>query len=399
MINRQQIPAAKMKVLFVIDTLQLGGAEQSLLENTVRFKQIRPVICHVYSGETLKTRFIENGMKVYSLNIKKKYGFLKAYKQLKIVVEEEKPDLMVAYLTRSEIVTRLVGRTKNIPTVGTFVTDLYCPTYNQHLSWKAKRLVSLFKLINKITSRICIGFIANSQTIKQANAKHLNIPLDKIKVINRGRSIYKFHHRNFKEKKSGPEIRFLNISRLFPVKGQKELIIGFAKFIEKYPSASLSIIGEGPFRTELTKIITENKIEDKVFLLGARSDVPLIISEYDCFVFPSLVEGFSGAIVEAMFAGIPILASNIPQNREAVTHLQTGYLFKKESVQGIEEALLWYKDNVSTAIELADHAYIYATEHFELDKIVNEFELYLNTLLPNKIEDSSPGSKTTIKRS
>src|SRR5215203_6558674 len=91
------------KVLFVIDTLQFGGAEQSLLENTSRFKQIDPVVCHLYTGELLQPRFAEKGIKVYSFNISKKYGFLEAYKKLKRVVEKEKPDLMVAYLTRSEI--------------------------------------------------------------------------------------------------------------------------------------------------------------------------------------------------------------------------------------------------------------------------------------------------------
>src|SRR5688500_16075311 len=121
------------KVLFVIDTLQFGGAEQSLLENTSRFKNTHPVVCHLYTGDVLEPRFAEKGIKVYSFNISKKYGFLEAYKKLKKIVEQEQPDLMVAYLTRSEIVTRLLGKFNKIPVVGTFVNDLYCKSYNQHL--------------------------------------------------------------------------------------------------------------------------------------------------------------------------------------------------------------------------------------------------------------------------
>src|SRR5688572_7394135 len=100
-------PEGKKKILFVIDTLQLGGAEQSLLANSSRFVNTDSVICHLYPGEALKPRFIEHGKKVYSLNIRKKYGFIGAYQQLKKIVKEEKPDLIVAYLTRSEIVARL----------------------------------------------------------------------------------------------------------------------------------------------------------------------------------------------------------------------------------------------------------------------------------------------------
>ena len=137
------------KVLFVIDTLEMGGAEQSLLSNTTRFKNIKPVVCHLYKGELLKPRFIDKGITVYSVGIQKKYGLRQAYKQLKKIVKAEQPDIMVAYLTRSEIVTRLVGRSNHIPVIGTFVSDLYSKNYNSALSYKSKLVVSFFKQLNK----------------------------------------------------------------------------------------------------------------------------------------------------------------------------------------------------------------------------------------------------------
>lgn len=374
----------KKKVLFVIDTLQIGGAEQSLLENTSRFRNIHPVVCHLYAGSVLQPKFAEKGIKVYSFNISKKYGFLEAYKKLKRIVEQERPDLMVAYLTRSELVTRLLGKFNNIPVIGTFVNDLYCRSYNQHLSWKAKNVVSIFKYLNKATSRICVGFVSNSEAIKEANAKHLNIQPEKIKVINRGRDSFKFRRKNVQQRGTEDSIKFLNVSRLFPVKGHKFIILGFKLYLQKYPDASLSIVGDGPLREELTTLINENKLEDKVFLLGSRNDVPALLSEYDCFVFPSLVEGFSGALVEAMFAGLPILASNIPQNKEAIVHLKTGYLFEKESAEEAAKAMLWYRENRILANKLAAKGYDYAKENFELDNIVSRFENYLHTVIAEK---------------
>jgi glycosyltransferase involved in cell wall biosynthesis len=375
--------AESKKVLFVIDTLQLGGAEQSLLENTSRFKNIHPVVCHLYTGSILQPKFAEKGIKVYSFNISKKYGFLEAYQKLKKIVIQEKPDLMVAYLTRSEIVTRLLGRFYKIPVVGTFVNDLYCKSYNQHLSWKAKNLVSVFKYINRATSKICVGFVSNSEAIKTANAKHLSIEPEKIKVINRGRESFRFRRKNFEQTGKSASIKFLNVSRLFAVKGHRFMILGFKQFLTSYPEASLSIVGDGPLRNELLALIKENNLENKVILLGARNDVPSLLSEYDCFVFPSLVEGFSGALVEAMFAGLPILASDIAQNKEAITHLKTGYLFKRESADEVKKAMLWYKENPDQANKLAINAYEYAKENFELDKIVDRFESYLLTVIPH----------------
>lgn len=371
-------PEGRRKVLFVIDTLQLGGAEQSLLANSSRFVNTDSVICHLYPGEALKPKFIEYGKKVYSLNIKKKYGFAEAYRQLKKIVRDEKPDLIVAYLTRSELVARMVGRKSHVPVIGTFVNDLYTPSYNQHLSWKAQKLVGFFKILNRYTSRYCVGFVANSMAIKEANAVHLNIPPAKIEVINRGRDSFKIKRRPPGNEPSNRPVNFVNVSRLFTVKGHRQLILGFKIFTEQYPDATLTIVGDGPLKNELQHLITNNNLDSKITLLGARKDVPEILADYDCFVFPSIMEGFSGALVEALFAELPILATDIPQNQEIVTHLKTGYVFGTESAEEIAKSMLWFKNNMPLAYELAANGYEYAIQHFELTNIVNQFETYLH---------------------
>lgn len=367
----------KKKVLFVIDTLQIGGAEQSLLANASYFKSIEPVICHIYKGDLLKSKFIEKGLKVHSLNIQSKYGFFEAYGKLKKLVEMEKPDLMVGYITRSEIVTRLVGKNKNIPVIGTFITDLYSDAYNKHLTWKAKKMVSFFKIINQYTSKNCIGFVANSEAIKQSNAKFLKIPLNKIKVINRGRESRKIAVKET-EAANNAEIKFVNVSRLYHQKGQIELIKGFKNIADKNSSVTLTIIGDGPMKNELEQLLKNLQLTDKVFLLGSRNDVLTQLAQYSCFVFPSMEEGFSGSIVEAMFACLPVLASNIGPNREAIKHLETGYLFEKESPEEVEKAMQWYLDNTCLANKIATQGYNFAKSNFELEKISMQFEDYLS---------------------
>jgi glycosyltransferase involved in cell wall biosynthesis len=371
-------PNGKKKVLFVIDTLQLGGAEQSLVANTSRFVNTESVICHLYPGEALKPRFIEYGKKVYSLNINKKYGFVEAYRKLKKIVRDEQPDLIVAYLTRSEIVARFVARFSGVPIVGTFVNDLYTPSYNQHLSWKARRLVNFFKAVNRYTSAYCVGFVSNSKAIKEANAVHLNIRPEKIVVINRGRDSFRIKRRPSGNIPAGRTINFVNVSRLFTVKGHRQLVLGFKKFIDQHANATLTIIGDGPLKDELSALISAKELNGKVTLLGARKDVPEILADYDCFVFPSIMEGFSGALVEAQFAELPILATNIPQNQEIITHLQTGYEFGTESPDEICAAMLWYSKNLDLAHRLAANGYAYAKKNFELNDIVSQFENYLH---------------------
>jgi glycosyltransferase involved in cell wall biosynthesis len=368
------------KVLFVIDTLQTGGAEQSLFANVIRFKNIQSIVCHLYAGDLLKQQFKDHGIPVYSVGLKKKYGFAQAYKQLKAIVQKEQPDIIIAYLTRSELVARLVGRFNQIPVIGTFVSELYSDNYNTALSVKAKMAVSFFKWANKTTARFCKGFVANSEVVKQSNGRALGIDLNKIEVINRGRDSKVFRFQ-VPQTIPGNPLRFLNVGRLVPVKGQRDLIQAFKEFLPACPHAVLHIAGDGPARESLSALINESGLQNNVVLLGSRNDIPQLINEYDCFVFPSHSEGFSGAIVEAMFAGLPVLASDIPVNKEVITHLETGYFFETGSVQSIMQALLWYKDNIAVANSLAANANEHARQNFELEKIAEKLENYLLNMI------------------
>jgi len=368
------------KVLFVIDTLQTGGAEQSLLANAIRFKSMQPVVCHLYAGEQLKQRFIDHGIAVHSVRLRKRYGFPQAYKQLKAIVQKEQPDIIVAYLTRSELVARLVGRFGHIPVIGNFVSDLYSDAYNSTLSWKAKVLLPFFKWANKSTACFCKGFIAITEAVKQSNGKTLGIDANKIVVIHRGRDSNIFRYQA-PQTFPGKPLRFLNVGRLVPVKGQRDLLRAFKEFLPACPDAVLHIAGDGPARESLSALINELGLQNKVVLLGSRNDIPQLINQYDCFVFPSHSEGFGAATLEAMFAGLPVLVSDIPAHKEIVTHMKTGYFFETGSVQSITQALLWYKDNIAVANEMAANANEHARQHFELSTIAGKMENYLLNMI------------------
>ncbi|WP_350340022.1 glycosyltransferase family 4 protein [Paraflavitalea speifideaquila] len=108
--------------------------------------------------------------------------------------------------------------------------------------------------------------------------------------------------------------------------------------------------------------------------------MPQLIQQYDCFVFPSLSEGFSGSVVEAMMAGLPVLASNIPANREIIHHLVTGYLFEAASTAAIAQSMTWFYNNQTLANQLALAAHAHALQHFELGQIAGKLEHYLHQL-------------------
>ncbi|MEN9422559.1 MAG: hypothetical protein RLZZ107_2044, partial [Bacteroidota bacterium] len=329
------------KVLFVIDTLEVGGAEQSLLENLKRFDKIEPMVCHLYKGDALKKSFIDHGIKVFSVNSIKKYGFGSNMIALDKIISEQKPDAIVAYLTRSELVSRMVALKHQIPVFGTFVSDLYSNTYNKSLSFKAKISVRIFKFLNIITAPLCKGFIANSEAVKIANAKQLHIDSFKIEVINRGRDENKFKKiQDFNA--VSDKVNFINVGRLVPVKGQLELIRAFSNLVAEHSNIHLSIAGEGPCRKELESEIEKREMHNYITLLGSVSNLHERLPGSDCFLFPSHSEGFSGSVVEAMMSGVPVVVSDIAVNKEVVTHGYNGYLFEAGSEESLLNAMKWF---------------------------------------------------------
>lgn len=98
------------------------------------------------------------------------------------------------------------------------------------------------------------------------------------------------------------------------------------KIVAKHPSAKLYILGEGPLRNSLNKLINSLKLSDNVFLMGQKRNPFYIMKECDLFVLPSLYEGQSMVLLEALTIGINIMASKIPANEYVLDYGKYGML-------------------------------------------------------------------------
>ena len=107
------------------------------------------------------------------------------------------------------------------------------------------------------------------------------------------------------------DVLFVNVGELIDRKNQLTAINAFAK--AAIPNSYLLICGDGQQRGQLEKFVRQNKISN-VYLLGFRQDVKAILALSDCFIFPSFQVGIPVALMEAMAAGIPCIASNIRGN-------------------------------------------------------------------------------------
>lgn len=119
---------------------------------------------------------------------------------------------------------------------------------------------------------------------------------------------------------------FGNVGRLSPQKAPTDLVEAFARVARAHPEACLLLVGDGPLRGEVESLIARLGISDRVTLLGLRRDVPELIAAFDAFLLASLWEGLPRTILQAMAAGLPVVATRVDGVSDAVRDGETGYL-------------------------------------------------------------------------
>ena len=366
-----------MTVLYLIDTLAVGGSERSLLEILRRFNHAQPIICHIYPGEALKPAYEAAGIPVISLNIPGKYSFLKAVNAVADLLKKHKPDLLCTTLFRADVAGRIAGRLARVPVMSSFVNEPYHPDRWESLSASVWLKLKITQWLDRLTARWSSHFIAVSESSKAANCKALAIPPHKVSVIYRGRdpeSIPVISPERLKQLRRdlslSPESPILlNIARLLHRKGQEELVKAHALVLQAFPSARLLIAGDGHDRPKLEWVIKEQNLTHAVHLLGTRQDIPELLNLAEVFVFPSHYEGHPGSLLEAMFAARPIVASDIPVHRETITPRVSGLLAPCHHPAELSQSILWMLKNPNEAKRMGERAREVAHERFQIDHI------------------------------
>jgi glycosyltransferase involved in cell wall biosynthesis len=395
-----------VKVLYVIDTLEVGGAERSLYDILSGFRDVTPVVCSLYAGSALSDRYRRAGIPVISLEIRGKYAFGTAIRAFGRVVRRVEPDLIHSTLFRSDIVGRLVGRASGIPVVSSFVNDSYSPLRFRSLDRTGRLKLNAVRAIDRWTARWAAHFIANSEAVRQSNCRALGLDSARSTVIYRGRSPERFGMIGEGERSgirqelgvpSGAPL-MLNVGRLLGRKGQEEAIRAFADVRAAYAGAKLAIAGEGPHRPRLEALVNDLGLSGEVLLLGSREDVPALLAAADLFVFPSHFEGLPGALIEAMLARVPIVATDTPENRECVEHAVSAQLVPIEDSRSLADGIRRLMDDPGYRATLVENAHRRAIETFALDRITRSYEdLYSGLLAARSLPIGPPLSDRSVE--
>lgn len=189
------------------------------------------------------------------------------------------------------------------------------------------------------------------------------------------------------------------VGRLQAVKDQATLVRAFAELRRQHPHlaqrARLLLVGDGPMRTPLEDLVDSLGIRDSVHFAGAQDDVPAALNAMHVFVLPSLNEGISNTVLEAMASGLPVIATAVGGNTELVQDRVVGRLFRPGDVAGLVGLLADYLDNPALLAAQGNTARRVAIERFSLTTMVSRYmELYDALIQRDRLENASDQTST-----
>lgn len=168
------------------------------------------------------------------------------------------------------------------------------------------------------------------------------------------------------------------VGRLDPVKDQMGLVEAFARLDDGRSRATLVIVGDGPCRAALEVRAGQPDLAGRVKFLGEREDVPVLLMGFDVFVLPSLAEGISNTILEAMATGLPVVATRAGGNSELVEDGVTGILVPVAEPGALAEALRAFLTDPHLRAIHGKAGRQRAVEEFGLERMVGRYrDLYL----------------------
>lgn len=194
-----------------------------------------------------------------------------------------------------------------------------------------------YNLMRRAARRVVHHYIAVSKDLEQWLANTVHVPAPRLSQIYNGVDQQKFHPRSGAKPSAGP-LGFLDratcvigsVGRMAAVKDYPTLVRAFIRLCRSMPDHSglrLIIVGEGQSRNECQALIDAAGLSAQAHFPGDRSDTAAWLQTFDVFVLPSLGEGISNTILEAMASGLPVIATRVGGTPELVEEGVTGRMF------------------------------------------------------------------------
>jgi sugar transferase (PEP-CTERM/EpsH1 system associated) len=163
------------------------------------------------------------------------------------------------------------------------------------------------------------------------------------------------------------------VARLSAAKDHANLFLAFASVAAGYDKARLVLVGDGELRDDLTARAGDLGLSDRIVFLGSRHDVPELLGALDVFVLSSYTEGLAVTLLEAMAAGLPVVATDVGGNGEVVENGQTGLIVPPRDPDALSRAMRWMIEHGDEAGGMGKRGRWRVEERFSIGAMVRSY--------------------------
>lgn len=366
--------AVPHRILQIIPSLDRSGAEKqlALLSQGLPRDEFEVHICALTRGGPLEADLRAAGVPVTILGKRWKVDPT-AYWRLQRLIQQLRPELVQTWLFAANSYGRAAALWAGVPHI---VASERCVD-----RWKVWHELAIDRWLAQRSARI----IVNSSGVQQFYVEQ-GIAAEKFVVIPNAVAPTTVapmpRAALLAELNLPPESRLIGaVGRLWPQKRVKDLIwaADLLKVIRN--DVHLVVIGDGPERERLLRYRQRVHIEDHVHFVGHRDDVPRWLPNFDLLWLASGYEGLPNVVLEAMAAGIPVVATDIPGNRDLVIPGKTGYLVPVGDRAGLAQHANLLLNDATLRAALGGAGKARALSEFTVEKMVSRFaELYRQLL-------------------
>lgn len=327
-----------IRVLYIIDTMFYAGTQTHIASMMRRHDRSRfsPYLLCLQEAGPLGGDLEAEGYPVTSYGLKRVYASQAAlsYPGYLSFLMREKIDIVHAYLFAAQLYGIPGARLAGVPLViaGRRGVGVY---------WTEPR----YAMVRRMTNALAHLQIANSHAVEEFVVRSEGVPPGKVRVVYNGIDTERFSPAPPAARYRG-DLTVGYVGNLTLIKQVDVLIRAVARLAGAFPRLQLRIVGKGPGEGRRRKegdtairvrtLAAELGLGERVRFVEPQRDVERQLREMDIFVLPSVSEGMSNAMLEAMATGLPVIATDSGGNREVIRHGHTGYLFPS----GDDEALV-----------------------------------------------------------
>lgn len=359
------LAARRTKLMLLVPTLDQSGAEKQLTLLACRLPRDEfdvHVVALTRSG-AFADELAQHGVRLTVIGKRWKFDPMAMWR-LRKLIKAEQPDIVHTWLFAANAYGRLMVGRRRSPRPKLIVSERCVDV------WKAGWQLWLDQKLIERTDRL----IGNSVAVAEFY-KSIGYPADRISVIPNGIEVptpTPFDRdallAELEIPRGVPVIGF--VGRMAKQKRVDDLVFAMALVSILRPDAHLLLVGDGPERDKLTKFARDIDIDHHTRFTGHRADAAKLLRIMDLFWIASDFEGQSNSIMEAMAAGLPVIATDIPPNRELVVDGETGFLVRVGDRAGFQQFADRILADPELARRLGDAGRERMRQNFSIDKMV-----------------------------